>query len=128
MVAVGSWHFFAGIGLTQADDPLAHRQWGNFHLISLNTLVALASLLVAVSEDQEVGELGFGVKDITEGWRDVVARAKVFPAFEDVVLGALMLGGGAGRRELERRAEISLEAMCVGRCSSRHGRSCGYRC
>ena len=73
MVSFGARNFFAGIWLTQVGDPLAHRQEGCFHLISLNTLVALASLAVAVPEDQEVGELGFGVKDITEGWGDVVA-------------------------------------------------------
>ena len=75
MVSVGSRHFFAGIWLTQVCDPLAHHQWGGFHLISLHTLVVLAGLPAAVAKDQEARELGFGVSDITEGCRDVVAVA-----------------------------------------------------
>ena len=84
-------------------------------MISLHTLVALAGLLVATAKDQEVEELGFGVSDIMEGYRDVVAAAEGFLVFKDGVLGALMLGSGAGGCELERSTEISLEAMCFGR-------------
>ena len=96
MVAVGSRNFFAGIWLTQVGDTLDHHQWGGFHLIILCTLVALTSLPVAVAKDQEVGELGFGINNITEGCRDVVVAAEGFPLLKGGVLGTLMLGSGAG--------------------------------
>ena len=84
-------------------------------MISLYMLVALAGLLVAVAEDQEVGELGFGISDITEGCGDVVALAEGFPLLKEGVLGTLVLGSGAGGCQLERSVEISLKAMCVRR-------------
>ena len=78
-------------------------------------LVALAGLPVAVAKDQEVGELGFGISNITEGCKDIVAAAEGFPLLKEGVLGTLVLGSGAGGCKLERSAEISLKAMCVGR-------------
>ena len=84
-------------------------------MISSYTLVALAGLSLVVAKDQEVGELGFGIRDITEGCGDVVAPAQCFPLLKEGVLDTLVLGSGAGGCELERSAEISLKAMCVGR-------------
>ena len=77
-------------------------------MISSHTLVVLAGLLVAVGGDQGIGEFDLGVSDITKGCGDAVIAAEGFPLFEDGVLGALMLGSGAGGCELERSAEISL--------------------
>ena len=71
-------------------------------------MIALAGLLVAVAKDQEVGELGLGISNITEECGDVVAAEEGFPVFEDGVLGVLVFGSGAGGRELERRAECTM--------------------
>ena len=85
----------------------------------------MAGVAVSVAEDEEVGELGFGIADITERWGDVVIEAEAFPQTEDGLLGAAALNSGAGGCELERSAEISLETVCVGRCNSFQGLLCG---
>ena len=78
-----------------------------------------------MGEDQEVADAGFLVRQITEGWVDVMRGAEGCPSAEGV--GSRLEGlrdKGIGG-EVQRRAEISAEAVLGGNVKRRQGTACG---
>ena len=84
----------------------------------------LASFAIAHSEDQEVPKLLLGLQAI-EGNGDIELLAEVAPDAKDFAGGFSALGSVGNGGDLERSAEIRLEAVSLGRCSSFHGLDCG---
>ena len=115
----------AGILSTQVGYPLPHCGKGASHCVSSDRQVGLPSALVLDSEHEEVGDSGFGRRDVTEGNGDTVALTELCPAAEDLGLGLPMLVSGRRGGEVERSAQISLEDISEGSRSSFHGWSCG---
>jgi hypothetical protein len=89
-----------------------------------DSFTLLASFAIAESKDEEVAELLLGLQAI-EGNGDSELLAEVAPDSKDFVGGLSSLGSVGSGGDLERSAEISLEAMSLGRCSSFHGLDCG---
>ena len=88
-------------------------------------MTLLASFAVAESEDQEVAKFLLGLQAI-EGNGDVELLAEGAPDAKDLIAGLAALGSVGNGGDLERSAEIRLEAVSLGRCSSFHGLGCGY--
>ena len=74
-------------------------------------------------EDKEVAQPSFLQWDITEGWRAPVFSAELGPALEDVAAAAASLGDESCFCGVQRRAEISKEAISGRKGSWRQG--CG---
>ena len=111
MVPVRVDRELSGIRLTQVGDPLAHGKKGFLHCISADRSL----LVVPESEDKQVGELVLMVGHFTEGWMALVRGAEPRPCTEGGVLGASSLGPDIPGGDLERRAQISCEALSDGR-------------
>ena len=111
MVPVRVDRELSGIRLTQVRDPLAHHKKGFLHCISSDRSL----LAVQEGEEKEVGELVFVVGHVTEGWMALVHDAEPRPGTKGGVLGASSLGPDIPGGNLERRAQISCEALSDGR-------------
>ena len=88
-------------------------------------MIGLSVASVAEGKDEEVSQLGFVVRDVTEGRLAAKVAAEAGPVVEDGIFGTLSLGRGSCGGALQRSAEISLEEMLLGSCSSVQGRNCG---
>ena len=125
MELVGQWALLAGIAAGQVGDPLAHGQERFFNRVSADRVVGLAVASVAQGEDEEVSELCFLVRDITEGRLPSKFLAELGPVGEVGILGPSGLGRGSCGGLVQRSAEISFEATSSGSCNSFQGRDCG---
>ena len=125
MEPVGVRALLAGIEATQVGDPLAHGQERFLDCISPDRVIGLSVASVAEGEDEEVSQLGFVVRDVTEGRQSAEVAAEAGPVVEDGVLGTSGLGRGSCGGALQRSAEISREETSLGSCSSVQGRDCG---
>ena len=72
-------------------------------------------MAISESEDQEIGELGVRICDITEGWLAFEAFAEGGPLAEDGVVSGSCLSGSRRGGELQSSAEVSLEFTSGGR-------------
>lgn len=113
------------IWFTQVGDPLAHRLEGGTNRARSDRLVLLASKFVSVGEDEEVAYFGLLVRQSGEGSGVAVLLAEGLPDAEDLGLSLDSFDGFGSSGELQRSAEISLELISVGRCSSFQGVGCG---
>ena len=115
----------AGIPSTQVGDALADGQEYLVHCRSADRVVGTSLSAVSEGEDEQVAGPGFGVSDFTEGAGDSEGAAEADP----VGKGAVLLGHGFGYvgmgGDVERSAEVSAEAISVGRVCSCHGCGCG---
>jgi hypothetical protein len=78
--------------VTQVGDPLAHGQYRVTYGVRADRPPFLAPSAVADAEHQELAELGFGRRDITEGVGDADFSAVSGPDSEELVLLAPRLG------------------------------------
>ena len=115
----------AGIASTQVGYPLAHGGEGPSNRVSADRLVGLAGAAILDAEDEEVGNPGLSVGDVTEGRGHPEFGTEVRPPSEDLGLGLPMLASGSRGGEVERSAQISLEDSSDGSCSSCQGVSWG---
>ena len=80
---------------------------------------------VAEAEDDEEGDLGFGIEDITEGRGGSEVVAEGGPVVEDGGAGSDGLTYFGLVRDLHSSAEVSLEFVSGDRWSSTQGLGCG---
>ena len=80
---------------------------------------------VAVSKDEEVGDLVVLVPDVAERWGAAGGGAELDPGGEGPVAGGVGLGNIGFGCELQRSAEVSREFISGSSRSSRQGASCG---
>ncbi len=106
-------------------DPLADGQECFVHGISADRLAGLAILAEPGTEDEEIAELVFLARDITEGRGDAMLLAEEFPEDEDGVFACTSFCNCRGLGNSQRKAEIRSEASPDGRWSSFQGSSCG---
>ena len=106
-------------------DALADRCEDLRYCPSSDRVTGRSGLAVAEGEDEEVTELGFWIRDITEGWVLAMVVAEGGPVVEVAGLGGCVLGSVSGRGEVQRSAEISAEEISSGSVKSFQGRSCG---
>ena len=85
----------------------------------------MAAVAVPEAEDEEVAQFVFLMLDSAEGRADPELLAELDPLAEDLVLGLAVFCGGAFGADSQRSAEVSSEAVCGFRCSSRQGVACG---
>ena len=78
--------------MTQVGDPLDHGQYCIMYGVRADRPPFLASSAVADAEHQNLAELGFGRRDITEGVGDPDLSAVRGPDSEELVLLAPRLG------------------------------------
>ena len=116
---------FSGILVTQVGDPRAHGQKGTLDCIRSDRLSFLTVAFVPEGEDEHVGELGFLLWDVREGRMDGELPVEIGPDSKDFVPGFVGLLGISSFSDLESIAEVSVEAVSGGRCSSCQGLGCG---
>ena len=86
-------------------DPLANGLEFFTHGISADRVVGRSGVAVLEAVDEQISDLGFLVKDITEGWMRVDGLAELDPAAKGVIFGASGFARGRGRGDLQRSAE-----------------------
>ena len=111
--------------MTQVGDLRAHCQKGTRDCIRSDRFAFLTFSLVPEGEDEHVGELGLLLWDVREGRMDGELCTEVGPDSEDFVPGLVGFLGISGFSDLESIAEVSVEAVSGGRCSSCQGLGCG---
>ena len=79
----------------------------------------MAAGAVPEAEDEEVAQLVFLMLESAEGRDDPELLAELDPLTEDLVLGLAVFGGGAFGADLQSSTEVSSEAVCGSRWSSR---------
>lgn len=70
-----------------------------------------SALSLTQAKDEEVAEPCFKEWDITEGWGSSVGPAEVFPLVKDGEAPGASLGAKSGVSGVQRKAEISCEAI-----------------
>ena len=85
----------------------------------------MAPVTAAEAKHKEAAKLAFLMLDGTEGRADLQLVAEFSPFAEDLVLGLAVFGGGAFGADSQSSAEVSSEAVCGFRWSSRQGVACG---
>ena len=85
----------------------------------------MAAVALPEAEDEEVAQFVFLMLDSAEGRADPELLAELDPFAEDLVLGLAVFGGGAFGADSQSSAEVSSEAVCGLRSSSRQGVACG---
>jgi hypothetical protein len=118
---------FSGIRETQCGDPLAHGQEGVLHRARAHRLAGLGGKAPADAEakHEEVGQPGFGQGDITEGWLLAMVMAESGPQGKDRGTGLPGFGDECTVSDLQRKAEISVEAIIGCRCCCCQGHGSG---
>ena len=111
--------------VSQVGYPLANGRNCLAHRASSYRFVTEAESAVSHEVNKEEGELVFLIANGIEARGSVVQGTELCPMSELGALGALGLGSVGSAGDLERSAEISLEVVSDGRCSSRQGLVCG---
>ena len=82
-------------------------------------------MAVAEGKDEQVGELVFLARDITEGHGLTMLMAEVGPGAKDLTVGGVGLACGGFRCKLQSRAKISLEEVLGSSWHRHQGLGCG---